>query len=160
MGDHQRRLDAVNLGLFVGVDLNLWPTVYITVIVHADTDQKWIKPKFEIVIPFFCHSQVINLASLKDDQKFYFYDDVSAMSDEPHLYRRHLPVCYQLSTISHTCIGLSTKTISPWLKRSTTGWLSAAAASGTFPVAMVTTSRLFVCVFVCCLTAHQHYLGH
>jgi len=33
MGDHQGRLGAVNLGPFVGVDLNLLPTVYIAVIV-------------------------------------------------------------------------------------------------------------------------------
>jgi len=29
MGDRQGRLGAVNLGPFVGVDLSLWPTVYI-----------------------------------------------------------------------------------------------------------------------------------
>jgi len=39
MGDHEGRLGAMNLGLFVGVDLNLWPTVYIAVIVLT---LKWI----------------------------------------------------------------------------------------------------------------------
>jgi len=44
MGDHQGRLGAVNLwtcGPFVGVDLNLWPTVCIAVCSRrADTDVK------------------------------------------------------------------------------------------------------------------------
>jgi len=41
MGDHQ---GTVNLGPFVGVDLNLWSNVYIAVIEPTDTDVKWIKP--------------------------------------------------------------------------------------------------------------------
>jgi len=44
MGDHQWRLGAVNLGTFVGVDLNLRPTddrLYSRY--HADTGVKRIK---------------------------------------------------------------------------------------------------------------------
>jgi len=37
MGDHRGRPGAVNLGPFVGVDLNLRPTVYIAVIVLIGT---------------------------------------------------------------------------------------------------------------------------
>jgi len=37
MGDHQGRPGAVNLGSFVGVDLNLRPTVYVAVIVLTRT---------------------------------------------------------------------------------------------------------------------------
>jgi len=44
MGDHQGRLDVVNLSPFVGVDLNLWPTVNIAVIVlirtYKDTNKQ------------------------------------------------------------------------------------------------------------------------
>jgi len=42
LGDHQGRLGAVILGPFVGVDLNLWPTVYSRY--RADTDVERIKP--------------------------------------------------------------------------------------------------------------------
>jgi len=45
MGDHQERPGAVNLGPFVGVNLNLWPTDYMAVIVLTPGDVKWIKPK-------------------------------------------------------------------------------------------------------------------
>jgi len=38
MGDNQRRLGAVNFGMFVGVDLNTWPTVYIAIIVLTRTE--------------------------------------------------------------------------------------------------------------------------
>jgi len=37
MGDLRGRTGAVNLGPFVGVDLNLWPTVHIDVIVLTRT---------------------------------------------------------------------------------------------------------------------------
>jgi len=37
MGDRQGRPGAVNLGPFVGVGLNMWPTVYIVVIVLTRT---------------------------------------------------------------------------------------------------------------------------
>jgi len=40
MGDHQGRLGAVNLGPFVGVDLNLWPTVHIADIVLKRTQNE------------------------------------------------------------------------------------------------------------------------
>jgi len=41
MGDHQGlRLGAVNLGPFVGVDLNLWPAVYIAIIVLTRAGNK------------------------------------------------------------------------------------------------------------------------
>jgi len=33
MGDHQGRPGAVSLDLFVGVDLNMWPTVCMAIIV-------------------------------------------------------------------------------------------------------------------------------
>jgi len=36
----QATLDAVNLGPFVGVDLNLWPIAYNYNRCHADTDIK------------------------------------------------------------------------------------------------------------------------
>jgi len=42
MGGPQERPCAVNVGPFVGVDSNLWPTVYSRY--RADTDVKWIKP--------------------------------------------------------------------------------------------------------------------
>jgi len=38
MDDHQERLGAVNLGPFVGVDLNTSPIVYIADIVLMRTD--------------------------------------------------------------------------------------------------------------------------
>jgi len=44
MGDRQGRPSAVNLCPFVRVDLNLWPTVDIAVIVLTPGDVKWIKP--------------------------------------------------------------------------------------------------------------------
>jgi len=66
MVDHQGRLGAVNLDPFVGMDLNLWPTVYIAVIVLADV--KWIKSKSDDVYSsildaatVFVTSQSINL---------------------------------------------------------------------------------------------------
>jgi len=49
MGDHQEKPDVVNLGPFVGVNLNLWLTFYVAVIV-ADADVKWIKPNPNIYI--------------------------------------------------------------------------------------------------------------
>jgi len=40
MGDHQGRLGAANLGLFVGVDLNLWPTFHIAdIALHQNAPQ-------------------------------------------------------------------------------------------------------------------------
>jgi len=39
MGDHQGRPSAVNLCPFVGVEINLWPTVHIAVIADTDVNQ-------------------------------------------------------------------------------------------------------------------------
>jgi len=49
MGDHQGRPGAVNLGPFVGVDLNMWQTVYSRYCAY--TDVKWINQAWE------CHTQ-------------------------------------------------------------------------------------------------------
>jgi len=54
MGDRQGRPSDVNLCPFVGVDLNLWPTVCVYSRHRADTDVKWII-SWSIQI-FFCHS--------------------------------------------------------------------------------------------------------
>ena len=32
------------------------------------------------------HLQLIDLAAFKDDQKFYFYDDIEHFKDQPHMY--------------------------------------------------------------------------
>jgi len=44
MGDRRGRPSAVNLCPFVGVDLYMWPTVYLAVIVLTPGGVKWIKP--------------------------------------------------------------------------------------------------------------------
>jgi len=49
MGDRQGRLSAVNLCPFVGVDLNLWPTVYIAVIVLTRTENESNRKSFDVV---------------------------------------------------------------------------------------------------------------
>jgi len=44
MGDHHERPGAVNLGSFVGVDINLWPTVHYAAVIVLTRTKKLIKP--------------------------------------------------------------------------------------------------------------------
>jgi len=61
MGDHTGRPGAVNLDQFIGVDLNLWPAVYIACWHECKMNQTKPNQIYIVQIYWTCQSQIVFL---------------------------------------------------------------------------------------------------